>query len=153
MALSRYAFRVTDVSATVSDDPTTAARDYLRTEHGDLIAAVDACADAVADSWDGATVADGSRVSAPLRACLDQSGALDAFPRALAGAVDAAGRDLQATPVAGPPYVVVTSRGPVLRATLPDGRLVVRFDVFYVTADNEYTRGPSGEDALDVSLR
>lgn len=137
----------------MTSDPATAARDYLRTEHADLLNAVDACADAVADSWEGESVADGSRVSSLLRACLDRAGALEAFPAALAGAVEAAGYELQATPVAAPPYVVVTSRGPVLRATLPDGRLVVRLDVFRVTEENEYARGASGDDALSVSLR
>jgi len=57
-----------------------------------------------------------------------------------ADAVEATGYDLRASPVAGPPYVVVTSCGPVLRATIDPGRLVIRFDAFEVVRDSDPDR-------------
>lgn len=117
-----------------------AASEFVRREHADVVEHVDACADAVAASWDGNVVDDAAAVSVPLEACLDEAGVLDELPDVLAGAVDAAGAELQAPPVASPPYVVVTSRGPMVRATLDAGRLVVRFDAFRVTEDGSYER-------------
>lgn len=120
------------------------ARAYVRTEHSDVVAAIEACADAVAESWAGETTDDASLVADRMEACLSEHGVLDALPDVLVGAVEAAGGEIQAAPVAAPPYVVVTSRGPLLRATLPGGRLVVRFEAFCVTDDGCYERAPTG---------
>jgi hypothetical protein len=117
-----------------------AASEFVRREWADVVAHVDSCADAVATSWDGTAVDDATAVSAPLEGCLDETGVLEELPNVLAGAVDAAGAELQAPPVAAPPYVVVTSRGPMLRATLDAQRFVVRFDAFRVTEDGHYER-------------
>ena len=127
-----------------------AAREYVREEHADVVARVDSCADAVAASWDEDSVEDAAAVSAPLEACLAEAGVLDELPGVLAGAVDAAGGELRAPPVAAPPYVVVTSRGPLLRATLDGGRLVVRFDAFRVADGGRYERA---ETAVRAALR
>lgn len=129
-----------------------AAREYVRSEHAEVLTAVDACADAVADFWDESWTTDASEVVDRLRACLSENGVLDALPDVLAGAVAAAGGELSASPVAAPPYVVVTSRGPILRATLGDARLVVRFEAFRVTDDGRYERD-SGDAAVTVALR
>lgn len=113
-------------------------REYLLSEHAALVRATSDCADAVVADWsDG--VADGrAAVVGPLEAELRARGVLAALPAVLAGAVDAAGYRLRSRPVAAPPYVVVTSLGPVLRATVEDGRLVVTFQVFDV--EHESTR-------------
>lgn len=113
-----------------------AARRRVQREHGDVVAAIDRCADEVATAWPADRATDRSAVVEPLRACLDRSGVLEALPSVLDDAVDATGFDLPATPVAHPPYVAITSRGPVLRATIAPGRLVLRFDAFAVV------RGP-----------
>jgi len=123
----------------VTLDP-EAARECMASEHADVVAAVGACADAVADSWDGATTGDGAALAGTLEACLAESGTHDALPGVLAAAVRAAGGTLPAEPVAGPPYVAVTSRGPVLRATLDDRRLVVELRAFRLTDENRYAR-------------
>ena len=65
----------------------------------------------------------------------------DTIAEVLAAAVDAAGYTLPATPVPAPPYVVVTSTGPVLRGTVDDGRLLVGIDCF------EVVREPPGSSA------
>lgn len=126
-------------------DPTTAVRAYLLDEHADLVGTVLDCADAVAAGWDGAATTDRERVVPPLRAALERAGLLDRLPAVLDGCVAAAGYELPARPVAAPPYVVVASRGPVLRATLSDGRLVVTVRAFDVERGTEtrYVRGPT----------
>jgi len=123
----------------VTLDP-DAARECVTTEYTEVVSSVGACADAGATSWESATTDDGSALAASLRSRLAESGTLDALPGVLAGAVAAAGGELTAEPVAAPPYVAVTSRGPVLRATLDGGRFVVTLAVFRVTDDNRYER-------------
>lgn len=122
------------------DAPETRAREHVLENHEDVVVRVLAAADAVADDW--STLADGRRatperdaVLAPLRTALDRSGVLGRLPEVLTGAVEAAGYRLSATPVAAPPYVAVTSTGPVLRGTVADGRLVLSVDCFEVVRD------------------
>lgn len=140
--------------------PAAAAREHLLAEHGETLQAVLDAADAVAtgdpesqgdatgeggDAEFGSAAAgwlrlDDGRLATPnrdalvpvFRAVLDDRGVLDELPELLAAAVDAAGYELPATPVPAPPYVAVTSTGPVLRGTVEDGRLVVRIDCFEV---------------------
>lgn len=124
-------------------DPATAAREQLLATHADTIDATLAAADAVAAEWprldDGRpATADSDALVRALRAALDERGLLETYPGTLAAAVDAAGYALPATPVPAPPYVVVTSTGPVLRGTVEAGRLVVRIDCF------EVVRNPAG---------
>jgi hypothetical protein len=121
------------------DGPAGRARARLRTRHADVLAAVDDCADRVAAGWDGGETGDRSAVADPLAACLRSRGVLDALPGVLADLVAAAGGSLAATPVAAPPYVVVTGEGVVLRATLSGGRLVVTLRAFDV-GDGRYRR-------------
>ena len=116
--------------------------DYLRSEEAALVDALSAAADAAADASDP---------SAELARLLDQTGVTGRLPRVLSDTVGAVGRRLRATPVAAPPYVVVTSRGPVLRATLSDGRLVVVLAVFDVSRGPTYERVDGVE--IEASLR
>ncbi|EJN58869.1 hypothetical protein [Halogranum rubrum] len=143
----------------MSDDVPATVRSYLLTEHTDLLATASDCADAVVAGWDGKSTTDRDAVTGPLTATLRRSGVLDELPRVLAGAVDAAGYALRAQPVPAPPYVVVTSTGPVLRATLADGRLVISLRLFAVERGSEdieqrYVRGPqAAERVVDVAFR
>ena len=129
------------------------AREYVLDFHADIVETVLQCADAVADGWDdtctpddnGRATTDPGDVADPLRAELEASGAWARLPDVLAGAVRAAGYSLSASPVADPPYVAATSCGPMLRATVSDGRLVVLLQVFEIErADGDrtlYVRG------------
>lgn len=120
-------------------------RAYLLSTHRDLIEGVLACADEVAGPADG--------LDNRLRACLQERSRLHRLPDVLRGAVEAAGRELRAQPVAAPPYVVVTSVGPILRATLDDGRLVVGVRAFR-REDGAYVRSAeTPEEALVVEFR
>ncbi|SDM36007.1 hypothetical protein SAMN04487949_1404 [Halogranum gelatinilyticum] len=140
-------------------DAADAARTYLLAEHADLLTVASDCADAVAAGWDGSSTTDREAVAGPLEATLRRAGVLEQLPTVLAGAVDAAGGHLRAQPVPAPPYVVVTSTGPVLRATLDSGRLVVSIHLFTVERgengeQNRYVR-TSGDvaDAVSVEFR
>ena len=123
--------------------PVRDVRRRIQDEHAAIVDGIDHCATQVADPWDTARTTDRDAVVDGLRGALEATGLLEQLPLVLADAVDATGYGLQAQPVAAPPYVVVTSRGPVLRATIDPGRLVVRFDVFDVVRDRETGQLPA----------
>lgn len=129
-------------------------RDRLLPSHGETLAATIECADAVAASWDGPATRR-EQVVEPLRAALDRAGVLDRYPAMLVDAAEALDATLPARLVAAPPYVTLTSRGPVLRATLPEGRLVVRIAVFVVEREpvRYVRRGRRPEEVLRVECR
>ena len=136
---------------------TDAARDHVLAARRPLVEGVLACADRVAADWDGTGTTDRAAVVDPFESLLGASGLLETFPTVLAECVEAAGASLSARPVAAPPYVVVTSAGVLLRATLDGGRLVVTFRAFEVDRTGErprYVRGPTDpEAAVEVELR
>lgn len=131
-------------------DPSTAAAERLRSDHRDVLRGVLDVADAVASDWTGEATTDRSAVVDPLRAGLDATGLLDRFPAVLADLITAVGRSPPARIVPQPPYVAVTSVGPVLRATLDDGRLVATLRAFLVdrTDGVRYRRGPRVPDEV-----
>lgn len=138
--------------------PATSARRYVLDSHAESVETVLRCADAVAETWDGDRTTDSSAVADPLREELDAAGAWETLPDVLAGAVRATGDALPASPVAAPPYVTATSRGPMLRATLSDGRLVVLLRAFEIerTPDgpSRYRRGPTTPaDAVQATFK
>lgn len=133
----------------VVSDPATRARERVLDAHAETVETVLRCADAVAEAWPAESATDRGAVADPLRRELESAGVWARLPDVLAGAVDAAGFSLPATPVAAPPYVAMTSKGPILRATVSDGRLVVllqTFDVERGSGSNQaprYVRGPA----------
>ena len=127
------------------NDPATRARDYVLDAHAETVETVLRCADAVAETWPAKSVTDRSEVADPLRRELESAGAWARLPEVLAGAVDAAGFSLPATPVAASPYVAVTSKGPILRATVSDGRLVVLLQAFEVKRGDSESNPESSE--------
>ncbi|WP_336363882.1 hypothetical protein [Halalkalicoccus salilacus] len=136
------------------NDPERRVRDRLLAAHAGPLAATIERADAVAASWDG-PVTRREQVVEPLRAVLERAGLLERYPPMLVDAAEVLCSTLPASPVAAPPYVTVTSRGPVLRATLSEGRLVVRIDVFAVERDpvRYVRRGRRPADVLHVERR
>lgn len=130
--------------------PEDAARERIVATHRETVVAVQ---ERAATATRGLTEpAPREAVAAALSDALDDD-VRGALVDALRGAVDATGRDLQAEPVPASPYVVVTARGPLLRATVADGRLVVllrafeRSDGGYVPAD------AAPESAVEVRFR
>lgn len=134
-------------------DP-AAVRDAILADHGDTVESVLACADAVAAGFDGPPT-DGRELATALEGTMTDADVLARLPDVLLTAVDAADGTLSASPVAAPPYVAVTSRGPVLRATLADRRLVVTIGAFAVERrPRRYARGPSDPAAaVTVAVR
>ncbi len=133
------------------------AREYVLNEHPALVARVIECADAVAAGWEDESTTAPDHVADRLETVLEHAGVVRRLPALLEGAVQATGGTLPATPVPAPPYVVVTSRGPVLRATTDRGRLVITIGVFDVErTDGEIRYVRSAEtpgDAVHVDLR
>ena len=129
--------------------------EYVLHSHGELLETVIACADGVAASWDGDATVDRKRVVEPFERALDERGVTDRLPALLVGAVDALGEEFPAEPVAAPPYLVVTTVGPVLRATLSSARLVVTIRAFAIERDpTRYVRGAATPAAaLAVALK
>lgn len=139
-----------------AEDVPGTVRTYLLSGHRGTLAAVVESADAVAAAWDGPSTADRDAVAPALADELDRRGVRGRFPDLIAGAADAAGLTLEAPPVAAPPYAVVSSTGPVLRATVPGGRLVIAVRVFGVERGRPVRyrrRNDAPEDALDVAFR
>ncbi|WP_436923079.1 hypothetical protein [Halosimplex amylolyticum] len=163
---------MTDRDRSATDGPSPvderAIRDRLVAEHAEVLDAVAAAGDAVEAAGDtlvttGDAVApqnettatdtrgaadgeltDGRALGAALERELADGGVLDRLPGVLETAVDAASVELVAEPVAAPPYVTVTGRGPVLRGPTEDGRLVVVIGAFRVERDPcRYVRTPA----------
>jgi hypothetical protein len=132
-----------------STPATHSAREYILQSHSETVETVLQCADGVAETWDRDDTTDPQSVVGPLRASLEAAGAWERLPDVLAGAVRATDHSLSATPVAAPPYVIATSRGPMLRATLEDGRLVILLQTFDVEQGppTKYVRGASTPEA------
>lgn len=133
-------------------DPAAAAREHLLAVERETIAAVLDAADAVVSVDAGATgeawfrlddgrfaTSDREALVPQLREELSNRRLLHELTGLLATAVDAAGYQLAARPVPAPPYVAMTSTGPVLRATVDAGRLVVAIDCFEVVRGVEST--------------
>lgn len=137
-------------------DGPTAARRRLLADHRDTLAGVIDAADRVAADWTEPAT-DSTAVTDPLATELRRRSLLEPLLSALSGAADAVGGGLPHEPAAAPPYLTVTSRGPVLRATLETGRLVVVVGTFAVerasSDDVRYVRaGETPESVLTVEL-
>ena len=138
----------------------TVVRDYLLSEHRDLIKTVLACADSIIESRSdtdrtvtGVPLADG--LADPLRERLDRMGIIERLPTVLIGAVGAMDASLPADPVGAPPYVVVANTGPLMRATIDSRRLVITIEVFRVHRDTrQYVRTTNDpNEALSIEIQ
>ena len=134
----------------------TAAREAIGDSHWETLAAAVDTGRTVARAWPDETVSDADAVAGPLERVLRER-ELPADLLAMLGtgaaAVDAS---IRGSPVPAPPYLAVTSRGPVCRATLSDGRrLVVEPVLFEVERRPPRYRfaDPDPEECLRVRLR
>lgn len=130
-------------------------RTRLLTEHEAVASKVLRAAATVADTWRADWTTNRTAVVEPLRGELTTGGVLEQFPNVLQDAIQTAGYELQASPVAKPPYVIITSQGPILRAPVRDGRLVVTYQVFAVkrtTPPRYYRSGSTPRDILSVKI-
>lgn len=127
-----------------------AARRVLLADYSETIESVIQCADAVASRWDDPATAERATVTEAMTAELRCRDLLPSLVDLLVEAVAAAGCELQATPVPASPYVVVPSTGPVLRATVENGRIVVALRVFAVSVDATPRYQREGHDPASV---
>jgi hypothetical protein len=127
---------------------TEAVRDRLLDAHFEPLERALSSADAVAAGWDGEATTD--RAVGPYRTLLERAGLPAALVAALVDAVQFAGHDLAAQPVAAVPYLAVTGEGVVLRGPTNDGRIVVTLRAFEV---DPYRRGPELPTALVVEAK
>lgn len=111
---------------------TSALREYLLTDHADVVETIRACAEAAAEAGTTDGHSDTSAVRRGTEAGLRELGVWERLPRVLAACVAQTGERLGARPVAAPPYVAATATGVVLRATLDGGRLVVSIEALSV---------------------
>lgn len=133
---------------------TDRARDRILADHAMALAATVEAAEVVVDSRNGAAIRR-EDVAEPLKAVLKQMGIVEQYPAMLASAAETLDESLPAPPVAAPPYVTITGTGPVLRASLSSGRLVIRLAVFTVERNpKRYVRiGNTPEEILEIERR
>lgn len=128
--------------------------DRILATHRETLREILAVADSVVETT-GLRLSDSGEMVESLRGRLEERGLIERLCDVLVTGVAATGESLQAEPVAGPPYVVVTSRGPLCRGTLTDGqRLVLQLRLFAVDRRPRTYRylDPTPEECLSVSL-
>jgi hypothetical protein len=108
-------------------------RERVLAEHRDTVTGVVGAGTSVAATVETWPVTDPDRLRDPLEQELEDRDLLDPLLGVLDTAVGTLDTRLRGDPVAAPPYLVVTSRGPLCRATLADSsRLVVELSLFAV---------------------
>lgn len=110
----------------------------------------------VAGAWPGRTATEASAVRDPLEHLIEGRGLNGALLEMLRVGVDALGTEAKGTPLPSPPYVLVTSRGPICRVTVADGRrLVMVVELFEVDRTEPSYRfvDPQPDDCLSVRIK
>ena len=136
---------------TDSVDRRERVRRRLRADHAATLDRVWRAADDVTAGW-ASPPTDRAAVVDPLEQRLGEDTRQELLGL-LSTAVEALGETLPADPVPAPPYLVVTSVGPVLRATLSEWRLVVELRAFAVDRDGDRATYRRGDDTLRVRLQ
>jgi hypothetical protein len=139
-----------------SRDPAAEVRERVRSEFGGMLADLVDAGRGIAASWEEDAVRSGEMISAPLEEAIHERGLAEGLLESLVAGAATLDSDVQGRPVPAPPYLVVTSRGPLCRGTLADGRrLVVAFVLFEVDRRPRRYRflDPRPEGCLEVGLR
>lgn len=130
-------------------------RRRLLTAHADTIRDVVDAGTAIATAIEEWPVADGTVIRVPLDRLLQDRGLPTPLLATLETGAATLGGEIRGAPVAAPPYYVVTSRGPLCRGTLADGRrLVIEFELFEVKTRPRRYRfcEPSPKECLQITL-
>lgn len=131
-------------------------RQQILTTHSETVSAVidaGASIESAVDQW---PVSDPRLIREPLARLLRDRGLLEPLLEILESVADAVDGAIQGTPVASPPYLAVTSQGPVCRGTLSDDRrLIVEFVLFDVQRrPRGYRfRSPEPDECLQITQR
>ncbi|MGM0718692.1 MAG: hypothetical protein ACQET5_16320 [Halobacteriota archaeon] len=130
-------------------------RRQLLAAHAETVGDVVDTGAAVAAAIEKWPVTDGDAIQIPLDRLLRRRGLRTQLLATLETGAEAIGEEIRGAPVAAPPYLVVTSRGPLCRGTLTDGRrLVIEFELFEVeTQPRRYCFcDPGPEECLQITL-
>ena len=131
-------------------------RTRLLESHRETLQSVIDAGRSVATAWPTDDVQESGAVTEPLEHLLREQGLAADLLGLLQTGTAAMGETVQGKPIPAPPYLVITSRGPVCRGTLSDGRrLVVVLELFAVRrAPTRYQfRDPTPDELLSVSVR
>ena len=107
---------ITYVSPTEAD-----VRAAIADAHRETLAAVVDAGRTVARTWSDETVSEADAVADPLERELRERGLAADLLATLDTGAASVGESIRGSPVPAPPYLAVTSRGPVCRATLSGG--------------------------------
>jgi len=131
-------------------------RTRLLEAHPEALQSVIDAGRSVATAWPADAVQESGAVTEPLEYLLRERGLAEDLLGMLLTGTEAMNETMQGRPVPTPPYLVITSRGPICRGTLSDGRrLVVLLELFTVRrSPTRYRfRDPTPDELLTVSLR
>jgi hypothetical protein len=133
----------------------TVRQEILTTHYETVSAVIDAgrSIETTVDDW---PVSDPRVIREPLERLLRDWGLLEPLLEILESVADALDRAIEGKPVTSPPYLAVTSQGPVCRATLSDNRrLIVELVLFDVQRrPRGYRfRDPEPAECLRISRR
>jgi len=131
-------------------------RSSLLAEHWTTIADVIDAGERVANAWPDSSMSDPETVTTPLEHLLRSSGLTEDLLELVGDGMRSVGESPDEKMVPAPPYLTITSSGPICRATIPErGRLVIELELF--TVDRNPTRyrflHPDPETCLKVSVR
>lgn len=127
----------------------TEIRGYILENHHTTIESIMNCADRIEGS---------EPVKETLRHELESQNLYEDMLRVLEDVVEHHEIDLKASPVTKPPYIVVTSLGPILRISTSDRRIVLKIRVFNIKGRSEppknryVRRGKTPSDVLEVEV-
>ncbi|WP_147439898.1 hypothetical protein [Haloarcula sp. Atlit-7R] len=140
--------------------PVTQLESTIRTRllesHRETLQSVIDAGHSVATAWPTDDVQESGAVTEPLERLLREQGLTADLLGMLQTGTAAINDTVQGRPIPAPPYLVITSRGPLCRGTLSDGRrLVVVLELFAVRrSPTRYRfRDPTPEELLSVSIR
>jgi hypothetical protein len=131
-------------------------RTRLLEAHRETLQSVIDAGRSVATAWPTDGVQESGTVTEPLEHLLRERGLAADLLGMLQIGTAAMNDTVQGRPIPAPPYLVITSRGPICRGTLSDGRrLVVVLELFAVRrSPTRYRfRDPTPEELLSVSIR
>lgn len=131
-------------------------RTRLLESHREILQSVIHAGRSVATAWPTDDVQESGAVTEPLEHLLREQGLAADLLGMLQTGTAVMGETVQGRPIPAPPYLVITSRGPICRGTLSDGRrLVVALELFAVRrSPTRYRfRDPTPDELLSVSVR
>lgn len=135
--------------------PAMTIRRWILADHRDLVAETQALRSDVVGTWDERWTSDPRRVVKPLRHRLDETGLEERYVTLLEALRARYTAKTDPPIVPAPPYVVVTSRGPLLRLTAGSERLLVRFVLFVIDRASGTRYRPSdrsGRNLVEIEI-